>query len=155
MRINRKWWIVYRLHLQHNILKHPLTHTITFRIAEAALNVKVINNAPDHENSSWIIFVKSVKSPFLNPGLEIRNCINWHIDRFSTLLGIQLRFRVGITKLLDLSGGEIVDFLYKNKDEWAPDWRGGVAAIAGCYLSEGWHSNCFYNLAQAKCSYGR
>jgi hypothetical protein len=41
---------VYRLQLQHNILKHPLTQTITCRIAEAGFVVK-INFYDEIENS--------------------------------------------------------------------------------------------------------
>lgn len=34
--------VVYRLQLQHNILKHPLTQTITFLIAEAGFTVNIV-----------------------------------------------------------------------------------------------------------------
>jgi len=37
---------VYRLQLQHNISKHPLTQTITFRIAETGFVVKINIFAP-------------------------------------------------------------------------------------------------------------
>ena len=37
---------MYRLQLQHNIVEHPLTQTITFRIAEAGFVVKINIFAP-------------------------------------------------------------------------------------------------------------